>query len=89
MEVIIELGDSGMSVTWTEPTATDVSDTQTLQSRSHAPSSFFLVGDTVVTYTFVDASGNTAVCSFTISIIPGANQLFSMFYQVFSIFFQA
>ncbi|KAJ8041493.1 Hyalin [Holothuria leucospilota] len=71
MEVTIEFGNPGMSVTWTEPTATDLSGTETLQSRSHAPPSFFLVGDTLVTYTFVDTSGNTADCAFTITVTPG------------------
>ena len=59
-------------VSWTEPTATDNSGgTIFLISRSHAPGSPFNIGSTQVTYIFSDESGNTANCTFTITITEG------------------
>lgn len=54
-----------------EPTSTDNSGVVSLQQRSHAPGSFFMIGATVVTYIFVDAAGNTAECTFTITVVEG------------------
>ncbi|KAJ8041072.1 Hyalin [Holothuria leucospilota] len=65
----IEILTGGTTVSFTEATATDNSGTVTLASRSHAPGSFFVTGSTTVTYTFVDPSGNSASCSFEITII--------------------
>ncbi|XP_071824325.1 uncharacterized protein [Apostichopus japonicus] len=64
----VPLESLGTTVFWTEPTATDESGAVSLQQRSHAPGSFFSVGSTTVTYIFVDASGNTADCIFTITV---------------------
>ncbi|XP_071945838.1 uncharacterized protein [Antedon mediterranea] len=55
--------------TWTEPTATDNSGTVPIRSRSHAPGSTFDLGETTVTYTFTDFSGNVASCTFTVTIV--------------------
>ncbi len=56
-------------VTWTEPTATDNSGTATLEFETYPnPSIFIGAGMTLnVEYRFVDPSGNTASCQFTIS----------------------
>ncbi len=56
-------------MTWTEPTATDNSGVVTLSQRTHAPGSFFVVGTTAVTYTYVDGSGNSAQCTFDVRVI--------------------
>ena len=67
----IELGDSGVIVTFANATAVDASGVTTLQSQSHFSGTFFPVGETTVTYTFVDSSNNIGICSFTISVITG------------------
>ena len=55
-----------VSVTWVEPTATDDSGSVTF-TTTHQPGDLFPVGSsTPVTYTFSDATGNTAVCSFNV-----------------------
>ena len=51
---------------WIEPTATDDCGVPTT-IRSHRPGESFNVGVTQVTYIFTDSSGNTGLCSFTIT----------------------
>ena len=65
-----DLDDCGAVVTWTEPTATDNCDGALAgySSRSHVPGSRFDVGTTTVTYEFTDVAGNTASCSFDVTI---------------------
>ena len=72
-DVVSEIGLNigGTTVTWIEPTATDNSGVVNLASRSRAPGSFFVVGSTDVTYRFVDGSGNSATCTFSVSVIEG------------------
>ena len=55
-------------VTWTAPTATDNCNGNIIPVSSHNPGDVFPVGNTVVTYTFTDAAGNTTPCSFTVSV---------------------
>ena len=55
-------------VAWTEPTATDNSGNTPTVRRTHIPNSAFFIGTTVVTYTFSDRSGNSAVCSFDVTV---------------------
>ena len=57
-----------MTVTWTEPTATDNSDMAPTITQSHQPGDSFPVGTTQVTYTFADQQGNEALCSFDVII---------------------
>ena len=62
--------DSGIAtgtVSWTAPTATDNSGTQTLTS-THNPGDPFPIGTTTVTYTAIDAAGNTDTCNFDVVI---------------------
>ena len=62
--------DSGSAtavVTWTLPTASDNSGSQTLIS-SNNPGDLFSIGDTLVTYTSVDSSGNKITKTFTVTI---------------------
>ncbi|XP_071505195.1 hyalin-like [Diadema antillarum] len=65
---------SSVSVSWTEPTATD--DSGFVSSTStHQPGDIFDVGSqTTVTYTFSDSAGNTAICSFDV-IVSSATPL--------------
>ena len=58
---------ASVMVNWEEPTATDNSGVQTLTS-SHASGSLFPVGDTEVTYTSTDQSGNVANQTFTVTV---------------------
>ena len=67
---IIQGIDSGLAtaiISWTEPTTTDNSGSQTLTS-THTPGSSFNIGVTSVEYRAVDFAGNEAVDSFTVTI---------------------
>ncbi|XP_071488833.1 hyalin-like [Diadema antillarum] len=64
----VELGVSGVQVSWTEPTATDISGVVSIQSRTSNSGDFFFVGTTDVIYTFVDGSQNSASCTFTVTV---------------------
>ncbi|WP_439516378.1 HYR domain-containing protein [Sediminibacterium sp.] len=57
----------GAKVNWTAPTATDNCPGVTISS-THAPGSLFPVGNTTVTYTATDASGNQVSGSFTVTV---------------------
>lgn len=59
----------GTTVSWTVPTASDnCSGTPDVKS-DHQPGDVFSVGKTVVTYTATDACGNTATCSFNVTVV--------------------
>jgi hypothetical protein len=62
-----DAGSCGAIVNWTPPTATDNSGSVNLTSNFE-PGSFFPVGTTTVTYTATDAAGNTATCSFEVTV---------------------
>ena len=65
-----ELGTSGTIVSWPRPQATDragVSET----TVSHRPGTMFAVGTNVVAYIFRDPSGNTATCTFSVTVETG------------------
>ncbi|PIK57660.1 hypothetical protein BSL78_05435 [Apostichopus japonicus] len=57
------------SVTWVDPRADDNSGVTILESRSHFPGQVFAAGTTTVSYIFMDPSGNTADCSFDVTVI--------------------
>ena len=61
------VGSATAVVTWSEPSASDNSGTVNLTS-SHSSGSTFSIGDTIVTYTAVDASSNSANATFTITV---------------------
>ncbi len=52
---------------WTEPVATDQC-RLTSVTRTHGPGSRFVTGVTIVSYTAVDACGNSSVCSFNVTV---------------------
>ena len=54
-------------VSWTPPTATDNSGSVTLIG-SHNPGDSFPIGNTTVTYTATDLSGNQATASFNVTV---------------------
>ncbi|XP_071489593.1 uncharacterized protein [Diadema antillarum] len=63
---------NGATVTWTEPTAVDNSGDVPTVDRTRAPGSLFPIGDTAVTYTFTDAAGNMASCSFDVTVVDAS-----------------
>ncbi|WP_282015825.1 HYR domain-containing protein [Marinifilum flexuosum] len=62
------VGACNNNINWVAPTATD-NCTVTLTS-THNPGDIFPVGTTPVTYTATDGSGNTANCSFNVTVLP-------------------
>ena len=66
--ITVPFGTPGTNVNWVEPQATDNSGS-VFTSRTHVPGSFFNVGDTVVTYTFVDPLGNAVTAPFTVRVV--------------------
>ena len=62
-----------IQVTWQEPNATDNYGMVNLQSQTHQPGESFPLGITEVTYTFVDPSGNVAVCQFYVAVAIAGN----------------
>ncbi|MBK8363079.1 MAG: HYR domain-containing protein [Bacteroidetes bacterium] len=66
----ITIGTNGSCdriVTWTPPTAADNCSGVTLSS-SHNPGDVFQLGTTIVTYTAIDAVGNTTICTFNVLV---------------------
>ncbi|XP_072032242.1 hyalin-like isoform X2 [Amphiura filiformis] len=61
-------GSSSTTVTWTAPTATDNDAITSLVSNYDSPATFAVGGFSVV-YVTTDPSGNTAECSFQVTII--------------------
>ncbi len=64
------------TASWIAPTASDNSGSANLLS-SHAPGSSFPVGTTTVTYTAMDAAGNSASASFDVTVIDNTNPVIS------------
>src|SRR5205085_2795365 len=62
-------------VNWIPPIASDNCGTPTVTS-THTPGASFGVGVTAVTYTATDSVGNTATCSFNVTVLD--NQLPSL-----------
>ena len=63
-----DTGDCGADVSWTPPTLDD-NCLGAITNATHAPGSFFGVGTTTVTYSGMDAAGNSAVnCVFTVTV---------------------
>ncbi|XP_071829258.1 uncharacterized protein [Apostichopus japonicus] len=66
---VVEVGmAAGTQVSWEEPTCNDISQTATVTDRTFLPGSFFLVGQTEVIYTCTDASGNSEMCVFSVTV---------------------
>ena len=79
----VEIGTTTASVSWTEPTASDLSGNVTLSLKSHIPKTFSTLRDTLVMYVFVDDSGNEAVCEFLVSFTHGEFKVLPRFPALF------
>jgi hypothetical protein len=66
--IVLNTADSCAIAQWVAPTITDNCGIPTLVS-THQPGKCFPVGITQVTYTGRDTRGNTALCTFSVSII--------------------
>lgn len=62
------------AVSWTAPTASD--NCEVILTSTHEPGDLFDLGTTTVIYTATDAAGNTATCSFDVTI--NANPIISI-----------
>lgn len=67
----------GQAVSWTAPTATDDCSSQINVQASHQPGDIFPVGNTTVTYTFTDVTGNSATCSFVVTVQDNTPPVFT------------
>ena len=67
-----DAGSCGAVVSWTEPTASDNCGVTSF-SASHDSGSTFPLGETMVSYTALDADGNGSTFSFTITVIDDEN----------------
>ena len=77
MSASVGLNIGGAIVSWIEPTATSNSGVVSVQSQSHTPGQFFVVGSTQVTYIFVAPNGQSAVCTFNVIVTEG--KMFAIF----------
>ncbi|MDI1322584.1 MAG: HYR domain-containing protein, partial [Algoriphagus sp.] len=69
IEVSNDEGVCGAVISWIEPTSTDNCSGSTIeQTEGLAIGSEFPVGETVITYTATDASGNTHSATFTVTV---------------------
>lgn len=68
VNVQVPAGSSGGTAAWDIPTAVDDSGATPVRSSNFQPGDFFTLGTTLVVYTFSDASGNIATCSFEVTI---------------------
>jgi gliding motility-associated-like protein len=57
--------------TWTPPLATD--NCPVLLTTTHSPGSSFALGTTQVKYTATDGAGNTAICTFNVTVTDNTN----------------
>jgi hypothetical protein len=70
----VAFGETGAVVSYDLPTATDNCGTPSVQLISGpASGAVFPLGTTTVTYRATDASGNTADCSFTVTVTENAD----------------
>src|SRR5690606_22658722 len=67
MTLTTDASSCGAVVTWTAPTASD--NCSVSLSSSHNSGDVFPLGTTTVTYTATDGAGNTATCSFDVTVV--------------------
>ena len=75
-------GSSSASATWTEPTATDNSGGVVTRLSNRSPGQSFSLGNTQITYTFTDPSGNQAFCRFTVTVLSGKIVIHNVYFWV-------
>jgi subtilase family serine protease len=74
INMTMEFGETGKVIDYNLPTATDNCGTSTIELISGPESgAVFPKGSTTVTYRAIDAAGNTAECSFTVTITESAD----------------
>ena len=64
----IPFGTTSRIVSWIEPRATDDSGVAPTTDQTRSPPDSFSIGVTTVTYVFRDQAGNSATCSFSVTI---------------------
>lgn len=69
-------GDCSASVVWPDPTITDNCPGVTF-ATTHFPGDIFPLGTTTVTYTALDAIGNTGTCQFEVTVTDEESPVFS------------
>ena len=67
----VETSCPNAKVSWTTPTVTDNSGGEVTLEPDRFSGTFFDVGETVVTYTARDSSGNEARSSFVVRVVRG------------------
>lgn len=74
IDIVVSVGVeiTGSLVYWTEPTTLDHFDSR-VSSQTHQSGTFFLVGETTVTYVFTDSFGDSTTCTFIVSVVTGEN----------------
>ncbi|MBK8497480.1 MAG: HYR domain-containing protein [Flavobacteriales bacterium] len=65
-------GDCAENVSWATPTTSDNCSAVSLVRTGPASNSAFPIGTTTITYTATDASGNSSICSFTVTVNDNA-----------------
>ncbi len=76
IEVNVDPDECGAIVAYLPPTGTDnclVAETNLIEGL--APGEFFPVGVTTIVYEVVDASGNSATCSFTVTVVDNIDPI--------------
>ncbi len=68
-------GSCGANVSFTPPTQTD--NCGASLTSTNLPGDFFPVGDTTVQYIATDTSGNTATCSFVVTVLDTESPVFT------------
>jgi len=71
---VVPLLNCKINVLWIPPSVTD--NCGATVTSTHIPGSEFSAGTTTVTYTATDNAGNTAVCSFTVTVTDTSNPVF-------------
>ncbi|MBL0741434.1 HYR domain-containing protein [Chryseolinea lacunae] len=67
----------GVNVSWSKPTVSDNCANTITATSTHNPGDFFAVGTaTTVTYSATDGAGNTATCSFTVTVGDAVTPVF-------------
>ena len=61
-------GQCGANATWDAPSTFDNCAGSSVPTATHNPGDFFPIGTTIVTYTIEDGAGNTAICSFSVTV---------------------
>ena len=67
----VKVGSFGTVADWKEPSAVGASGNVSLLIKTHSPGELFPIGNTTVSYVFVDASFNMATCYFAVVVIQG------------------